>query len=257
MSVGASGFRKRYKNLLFHCNKIRPPLNATSAKKVVQLLKNRDIAAYISEPIICNLAVEIPTKEYYTIVRRACAKYGTMFIMDEVATGFGRTGKLFATEHYRLRPDILCLAKALTGGYSALGAVVMTNIVAKAMEWGFSFYSTFGGHPLNVAVALANMKHIVKNKQRLPANTVTMSRYFAKRLTAMKFRFPADIRICGLAIGLRFGNEAYAASLKKKCREQGLLVSDATEDSIILFPALTIDKKTAKEGLDILENILL
>ena len=152
MSIGMSYFRTQYSNLLPNCYKIDPPLDVRAAEKVVNLLKNRDIAAYISEPIINNLGVVIPTPEFYQIVSQACKKTGTLFIMDEVATGFGRTGMLFASEHYNLQPDILCLGKALTGGYAAMGATLMTEEIAKSMQWNFSFYSTFGWHPLNTKV---------------------------------------------------------------------------------------------------------
>ena len=131
MSVGMSDFRKHYKNLLSHCYKIKPPLDSSAANRVIKLLSNKNIAALIMEPIICNLGVLIPEKNFMRKVQAACKQYGTVFIMDEVATGFGRTGKLFASEHYGLKPDIMCLAKGMTGGYGGLGAAIMTPEIAK------------------------------------------------------------------------------------------------------------------------------
>lgn len=256
MSVGSSSFRKWYKNLLFHCYKIKPPLNQEAGEKVERLLRSRDIAAFIAEPIICNLGVEIPEKRFFDIVQRACKKTGTLFISDEVATGFGRTGKMFASEYYGLKPDIMCLAKGVTGGYGALGATIMTKEVAKSFEFDFSFYSTFGWQPLNVETSIANLKYLVKNKRRILENTKKLSAYFRDRLEKMKFRYPAVIRMKGLAIGVRFESEKYVSDIISRCLKNGLLIADATSKDFIIFPSLLIDKKTAREGLDILERCL-
>jgi len=254
MSVGDSAFRKHYKNLLPGCYKIKPPLDAKAGKKVEEFLKKRNIAGFILEPIICNLGVLAPEKEFFEIVQKACKKYGTLLIIDEVATGFGRTGKLFASEHYNLKPDIICLGKAITGGYGALAATVMTEKVAKSMEYDFSFYSTFGWHPLNVEAAIANIKFLLKYKPW--ENAIKMGKYFEKRLKAMKFKYPAEIRIKGLAIGVQFKEKGYAVEIVKKCMAKGLLFSELGPYIFTLFPALNIDKKTADQGLNILERCL-
>ncbi|TAK96978.1 aspartate aminotransferase family protein [Patescibacteria group bacterium] len=254
MSVGASYFRDWYKNLLFHCHKIKPPLDAEAAAKVEKLLAKGDIAALIMEPVICNLGVLIPEKEFMRRVQQACKKYGTLLVMDEVATGFGRTGKLFASEYYKLQPDIMCLAKGITGGYGGLGATIMTEKVAKSMEFDFSFYSTFGWHPLAVEAATANIKFLLKNKNKILRNTLRMEKYFVDRLKKMHFRYPAEIRIKGLAIGVEFKDPNYAAEITEKCMHSGLLFSTLGSNTFTLFPTLTIDKKTAKAGLDILEK---
>ncbi|MDD2646952.1 MAG: aspartate aminotransferase family protein [Patescibacteria group bacterium] len=253
MSVGSSKFRKYYKNLMPQCYKISPPLNAKAGKQIEKLLKKRDVAAFISEPIIMNLGVEIPEKEFYKIVQKACKKYGTLFIADEVATGFGRTGKLFASEHYNLKPDILCMAKAIGGGYGPLGATIMTKNIAKSVsDFNTGYYSTFGWHPLSVYLALKNIKIILNNKKQLFKNVDKMNKYFFKRLKEMKFKYPANIRIAGLAIGIEFNKKNYALKIVKNCQKNGLLISDCGPYKLTIFPALNIDKKTAKEGLDIL-----
>lgn len=252
MSIGSSEFREWYKNLLPGCYKIKPPLDARAGKKIEKILSKRDVAAFISEPIICNLGVVIPTKEFFDIVQKACKKYETLLIIDEVATGFGRTGKLFASEHYGLKPDIMCLAKGITGGYGGIGAAIMTKEVAKSMEFNFSFYSTFGWHPLNVEATIASIKFILKN--RLWEKAAIMGRYFEKRLKTIKFRYPAQVRLRGLAIGVEFKEKGYATQIVKKCMEKGLLFSDLDSHIFTLFPALNIDKITVKEGLDIIEK---
>lgn len=256
MSIGSSKFRKHYKNLLFHCNKIKTPLDDKAADKIEKLLKNRDIAALIMEPIICNLGVIIPEQNFMSRIQMACKKYGTLLVIDEVATGFGRTGKMFASEYYNLAPDIMCLAKGITGGYGGLGATIMTPAVAKSMEWDFSFYSTFGWHPLSVEAAIANIKYILKKKNNLLNNANKISKYFKERLNNMKFKYPAEIRIKGLAIGVEFKRPNYANQIVNRCRKKGLLFSSLGNNILTLFPALNINKQTAKNGLDILESYL-
>lgn len=257
MSIGDSNFRKWYRNLLPHCYKIKPPLDAKAGYEVEKILSKRDIAAFISEPIICNLGVVIPDKEFFSIIQKACKKYGTLLIIDEVATGFGRTGKLFASEYYNLKPDIMCLGKGITGGYGGLGATIMTHEVAKSMEFDFSFYSTFGWQPLNVEAALTNVKYIIKNKEKLLKNTNEMGNYFEQRLQKMKFKYPAIIRRKGLAIGVEFKKNGYATTIINRCRKNRLLFSDLGPNVFTLFPALNIDRETVEKGLNIIENSII
>ena len=254
MSLGSSDFRKWYKNLMPDCYKVTPPLDKKAAEKVEKLLSKKDVAAFISEPIVINLGVEIPEREFFEIVYKACKKYGTVFIMDEVATGFGRTGKLFASEHYGLEPDILSLGKAIGGGYGALGATIMTKEVAKSFEFPFSFYSTFGWHPLNVHAALTYLKFLLKRKQSTLNNVNKMSKYFENRLKQMKFRYPSKVNVKGLAIGLWFEKEGYGLELVKRAVGKGLIISELDTHHVTIFPALNVDLKTAKKGLDILES---
>lgn len=256
MSIGSSGFREWYKNLLPNCYKIKPPLDAKAAQQIEKILSKRDIAAFICEPTICNLAVIIPTKEFFGIVQKACKKYGTLFIADEVATGFGRTGKMFACEHYDLEPDILCMAKSITGGFGALGATIMTPEVAKSMEFGFSFYSTFGWHPLNVHATLAHLHYLLKHQKEFLKNANTMSEYFKKRLQKMKFRYPVEVRVQGLAIGITFPKAGYSDEILQKALKKGLLIADSSAHNFVIFPPLNISQAIAKKGLDILESCI-
>ena len=256
MSVGSSDFRSWYKNLLPDCYKIKIPLDGKATDQLESSLRGGDIAALIMEPIICNMGVEIPTKEFMSCAQVLCKKYGALIIMDEVATGFGRTGKLFASEHFGIEPDIMCLAKGITGGYGSLGATIVTEEVAKSMEYEFSFYSTYGWYPLSTAAAIANIKYIVKHKDQLEKNTKKMSKYFVERLLQMKFKYPAKIRAKGLAIGVEFEHIGYANEIVAKAQKGGVLFSPLNNKIFTLFPALNIDKKVAKKGLDILEKVI-
>ncbi|HYR10707.1 MAG TPA: aspartate aminotransferase family protein [Longimicrobium sp.] len=250
-----AGDRGTYPNLLPHCQHVEPPLDDRAADRVERLLKGEKVAAFIMEPVVCNLGVLIPSAEFMARVREACRKHGTLFVMDEVATGFGRTGKLFASEHFDLDPDVLCVAKAITAGYAPMGATLVTKAVADAA--GVDFYSTYGWHPLSVAAALANLKYWRKHREALLANVATQGDSFRARLSGMKFAEQASVRVIGLAIGLEFGEDSdYASRLGERCREAGLLVSAEEENLLTMFPALTIEQEVVREGLDILEGCL-
>ena len=254
MSVGDSAFRNWYNNLLPNCYKIQPPLDENALKKVKELLEGKDVAALIIEPIICNLGVTIPEKKFMTGIQKYCKQFGTLLIMDEVATGFGRTGKMFASEHYNIKPDIMCLAKGITGGYGGLGCTITTPEVAKSMEFDFSFYSTFGWQPLNVEAALANLNYLIKNKKKILTNVDKISRYFNKRLREIKFKHTPVIRIKGLAIAIEFNDDKYVSEVAEKCKDKGLILSTSNNKIITIFPALNIDIKTTEKGLRILQN---
>jgi len=252
MSVGMSDFRSHYSNLLPGCLKLSVPLDGAKADEAEEILKSREIAAIIMEPIICNLGVVMPEQEFFDKIAKACRKYGTLLIIDEVATGFGRTGKFFASEWYGLEPDIMCLGKAISGGYGAIGATIMTPEVAHSMEYDFSVYSTFGWHPINTIATLANLKYLLGHKLWEPA--LLKEKYFKDKLEKIDFRSKPEIRIKGLAIGLEFGETGYATELMKKSMKNGLLFADLGPNIVTFFPALNIDDQTIDKGLAILER---
>jgi acetylornithine/succinyldiaminopimelate/putrescine aminotransferase len=253
LSIGASENRKTFQNLLPRCLKIKPPLDRKAADKVEACLKQRDVAAFIMEPISINLGVLVPDAEFIARVWQSCRRHGTLFVADEVATGFGRTGKLFACEHFELEPDILCLAKAITGGAGGMGALLTTEAVGRSMEDEGSFYSTYGWHPLSTAAAIASIRYMTTHRKRLLDHVARMSDYFRGRLARMRFKQAAAPRIRGMAIGVEFDDEDYADRLQQRARDAGLLLS-AEGSTLLLLPALNIGRPTAKEGLDILER---
>jgi acetylornithine/succinyldiaminopimelate/putrescine aminotransferase len=254
LSVGDSEKRERVRNLLPHCYKIKPPLNEQALDKVERRLKGRNVAAFIMEPISINLGVLIPEERFMQGLQRLCRKYGTLLIADEVATGFGRTGKLFASEHFDLRPDIMCVAKAITGGLGGMGATLMTAPVAKSMEEHGSFYSTYGWHPRSVDVSIAAMRYIIKHEKRLLRNAVRLSDYIAERLSQIPFKGRASIHRKGLAFGIELEDERYASQLQEKSRRRGLLFSHESASTLLLLPALNMERSVAEKGLDILES---
>jgi 4-aminobutyrate aminotransferase-like enzyme len=255
MSVGASDSREKAGNLLAHCHKVSPPLDASALERIERRLQTRGVAAFIMEPISINLGVLIPQRSFMRALQRLCHRYGTLLIMDEVATGFGRTGTVFASEQYDLSPDMLCVAKAISGGLGGLGAMLATPAVAKSMEDDGSFYSTYGWHPRSVNVAIATLRYIVANEKRLLGKVARMSDRFGRRLAAMRFESTPELHVRGLAIGVDVGEEEYAKRIRERCRRNGLLIS-AEGATLLLLPALTIGRRAADEGLDILERSL-
>jgi adenosylmethionine-8-amino-7-oxononanoate aminotransferase len=256
LSVGSSENREQFKNLLPNCIKIRPPLDDKAAEKVETRLKKKDVAALIMEPVICNLGVLIPQHEFMKDISALCRRYGTLLVIDEVACGFGRTGKLFACEHFDIQPDILCLAKAITGGYMPMGACMTTaKIASKVLKKGFQFYSTYGWHPLAVEAALANIRYWKQNKQKIFRNVTSLSQLFTDRLSQMKFKNGVTLRILGLAIGVEVSDDKYADRIQQKSLKKGLLFT-THENTLTFFPPLTMKQAIAEEGLEILNNCL-
>jgi acetylornithine/N-succinyldiaminopimelate aminotransferase len=257
VSVASREGRQPYPNLLSNCAKISPPLGERAIARLETLLKKRDVAAFIMEPISCNLAVLIPEDAFMKRAQQLCRRYGTLFIADEVACGFGRTGKLFASEYFDLEPDILCMGKAITGGFAPMGATIVTSKVAKSVEGEVGFYSTYGWHPSTVDIAIRNVRWLIRNQARLLRNAAEVSAYFGQRLAAMNFEDRKDIRIRGMAIAVEAGDgEDYVSAITDRCNENGLLVT-TSGNAMTMFPPLTLDRRTAKAGLDILEKSLL
>jgi 4-aminobutyrate aminotransferase-like enzyme len=161
-----------------------------------------------------------PEDEFIRGVRKLCTRYGTLFIADEVATGFGRTGMLFACEHFDLEPDVLCMAKAITGGYGGLGAVITTSKIAKRHQKGL--------RPLfHLWVAPARRRRRPGQPPLSDAppeealkNATQLGEYFLARLSQMSFKGKATIHGKGFAIGIEVKDEDYASEVGDTCREK-------------------------------------
>jgi acetylornithine/succinyldiaminopimelate/putrescine aminotransferase len=256
MSIAASSFKHYNPGLLFSSYKLTTPFNNKTLAQVEKYLKRGDVAALIMEPISMALNVHIPDPTLMKQIAALCKRFGALLIMDEVACGFGRTGKMFATQHYNIKPDIMCLAKGLTGGYGGLGTTIMTKEVAKVMENESLYYSTFGWHPISTVASLANLNYMQKNWKKIAANIEEMSDYFYERLSTMNFKKPAQFHIKGLAIGVSFSKGDYGKQIVDRARKKGLILASNNNHEFMMFPTLTIDRNTAKQGLDILEECL-
>jgi taurine--2-oxoglutarate transaminase len=167
--------------------------------EVIQMEGPKSIAAIMVEGITGSNGLLVPPDDYYPKLRTLCDKYGILLITDEVMSGFGRTGKWLATQHYGIRPDIVTCAKGLTSGYMPLGAVIVSDAIAKYFEtnmlWGGLTYS---GHPVSCAAAVANLR--IYEEEKLFENVAERGRYLASRLEAMKRKYGCvgDVRYKGL-----------------------------------------------------------
>lgn len=176
---------------------------------------NERTAAVILEPIQGEGGVVVPPDDYLPAVRRLCTERGALLIADEVQTGFGRTGRMFAVEHYGVEPDLICLAKALGGGVMPLGAFCGTPEVwevFRSKPWiHTSTFGSPGGNPMACAAGIAAIR--VLQEERLPERAAEMGEYFLARLHELRAEFPdaiREVRGKGLLLGLEFANEDVA-----------------------------------------------
>lgn len=253
MSVAGSEYREKFPRLLPNCHKISPPLDDDALDRVETRLRRRDVAGFIMEPVSINLGVCVPQPGFMEGLRALCTRYHTLLILDEVACGFGRTGRIFATEHFDIEPDIMCVAKAISGGVAGMGAMLATAAVGETMEAKGEFYSTYGWHPRSTDVAIASIRRIIRDKRKLLAQVAATSDYFRDRIGEIAFGSKLTLNMLGLAIGLHFEDDDYADALADRCRRNGLLVASQSSD-VLLLPALNIDRRTASRGLRILEQ---
>jgi acetylornithine/N-succinyldiaminopimelate aminotransferase len=184
-------------------------------------------------------------------LRELCTAKGALLILDEIQCGLGRTGKMFAYEWANVKPDILCIAKALGDGFP-VGACLATAEAAKGMAVG-SHGSTYGGNPLAMAVGLASLEELTRPETL--ANVRDITGYFAQQLSGLKDRFPEvidDIRGKGLLIGLKLKtNNREFMSL---ARDEKLLIAGGGDNCVRLLPMLLLSREEAREAVEKLER---
>ena len=208
--------------------------------------------AVMLEPVQGEGGIIIPAASYLKEVRELCSANGLLLILDEVQTGIGRTGKLFAHEHFGVVPDIMTLAKGLGGG-GPIGAMLAAEEVAEAFTPG-THGSTFGGNPLMTATALAAVSAILE--EGLLERTEEMGAYLIGRLDALKekFDFIDEVRGIGLMIGMSL--TVPAGDIVKKGHERGVLLNVTHEKVLRFVPPLIVGKKEIDEMMGLLEGIL-
>lgn len=212
--------------------------------KAVAAVISKDTAAVIIEPIQGEGGVVVPPDTYLPELRHLCDVHGALLIVDEVQTGMGRTGHLFAVEHSQVVPDLLCLAKALGGGLVPIGA-----IVGRPNAWQFFesspliHTSTFGGNPLASAVALEALT--VTIEEELPERALRLGQYFLDALKGLQQRYPraiTEVRGRGLMIGIEVvGAGVGGALISELFQRQVLVVYTLNNEKVIrLMPPLVI-----------------
>jgi taurine--2-oxoglutarate transaminase len=227
------------------------------------------IAAVIMEGVVGSNGLIIPPDDYWPSVRRICDKYGILLISDEVMSGWGRTGKWFAVDNWGVTPDIITTAKGITSGYVPLGAVIVSEPIAKFFDDKYLYAGlTYNGHALACAVAVATIT--VYEEDHLIENAVTVGKHLGEALEGIKTRHPSvgDVRYIGLfsAIELvtnRDTKETFdpsvMAEVGKVLRENGLftfIMANNMGSMVFVVPPLCITKEQLNEGLAIVEKAL-
>lgn len=211
-------------------------------------------AAVMVEPIQGEGGVNVPSEGYLKDLKKLCKDRGVLLIFDEVQVGMGRTGKLFAYEHYGVAPDIMTLAKGLAGGV-AIGAMCATDEVAKAFTPG-THASTFGGNPLATAAGIAAIKTVLN--EGVLENCARVGSYLFKKLEGLKtqYKLIKEVRGKGLIIGVELEEGIKGADIVKECMEAGLLLNCVGDKVLRFIPALVITEKEVDEMLGILKPVL-
>lgn len=208
-----------------------------------------DVCAVLLEPVQGEGGVNPAPKEYLAGVRKLCDKHSALFILDEIQTGVGRTGKWFAFEHYGVRPDILTVAKGLGGGFP-VGAFLSTEEISKAFHKG-DHGTTFGGNPL--ACAAANAALGVIEEDNLIENTEKMGEYFKLELEKLKDKYPtkiSNVRGLGLLLGMELKDEG--AKVVSDCLAKGIIINCTAGKVLRFVPSLIVNK----EEIDCVINAL-
>ncbi len=216
-----------------------------------------NVAAFLFEPIQGEAGVNIPPKGYLKKVREICTKHNILMVLDEIQTGFCRTGKFFACDHEDVKPDMLLLGKALGGGVYPVSACVTTkDIVGPDVIKPGTHGSTFGGNPLACAVAMKSID--VHLRENLAERAKEMGNYFIKRLREIgdkRTKIPIkDIRGKGLLTAIEFTEDA--RYVVEELKDNGILAKDTHSTTIRFAPPLVITKEELDWALEIIEKVL-
>jgi acetylornithine/N-succinyldiaminopimelate aminotransferase len=221
------------------------------AKAVRDAIDSKTCAILI-EPIQGEGGVNCPSEGYLKALREICDEKEVLLIFDEVQVGMGRTGKLFAYEHYGIVPDILTLAKSLAGGVP-IGALLIKKEISDGFKPG-DHASTFGGNPLATAAGVAALTAILE--EGMLENCRNIGGYFLSRLGEMKKKFPfiTDVRGKGLILGMELSMDG--GSIVKEMMQRGFLINCTMGNVLRFLPPLIVTEKEVDQMLEVLEGVL-
>jgi 4-aminobutyrate aminotransferase len=223
-------------------------------------LPAEEVAAIVVEPVQGEGGYVVPPRKFFDELRRVADKYGILLIFDEVQSGMGRTGKMFAAEHFGAAPDIMTIAKGIASGMPLSATIAR----AELMNWTPGAHaSTFGGNPVCVAAALATIELL---EQELIENAAKVGAHMKGRLDELSKRFPivGDVRGLGLMIGIEMVRDQATKErapelrdrLEEKCFKRGVLVLGAGPNTLRICPPLVITKDQADFAVDTIEESL-
>ncbi|MFQ5597927.1 MAG: acetyl ornithine aminotransferase family protein [Nitrospiria bacterium] len=226
-----------------------------------QLVPPEEVAAIFVEPIQGEGGYIVPPKRFLRELAKLAKSYGIVLVVDEIQTGMGRTGKIFASEHFGYVPEVMTLAKGIASGLP-LGALIARDTIMDTWEPG-SHANTFGGNPIACEAALATIDLL---RTRLMKNAEAMGYVLRKALMDMqrRHRLIGDVRGMGLMIGIELVRDRETKEkaiserdwIVKRCYEKGLLVLGCGENVVRFMPPLTLKRKEAEKGLTIFEEVL-
>ena len=237
---------------------------------VIERESPETVAAVIVEPIIGGGGVIVPPDDYLPRLREICDQYQVLLIVDEVITGFGRTGRMFASEHWGIEPDIMTLAKGVSSGYLPLGACAVTPEIFQAFVGApgegleLAQVSTYGGHPVCCAAALANLE--ILTRERLWENAAKVGDYLLQQLQGIDSPFLGEIRGKGLMIAVELEDEegnlldaARTAQVQGRIVQEGVLTGKMShaapgpESILFLSPPLILTEQEADKIINAFE----
>ncbi len=218
----------------------------------LEQLVNEDTAAVLAEPVQGESGVIVPPADYFRQVREICDRKGTLLILDEIQSGLGRTGKMWASEHWGVVPDIMTVSKGLGGGLP-IGAAVATEAVAGSLKGG-EHTSTFAGNPLSCAAGSATLDFITKND--LPRQAMEKGEKMKAGLSriASGHKLAKEVRGLGLMLALQMRVDIHSQLLSAESK--GLIMAYSGRDTFRFLPALVIEESQISKGLEVLERVI-
>ena len=225
-----------------------PPDNLEKVRNAI----TKKTAAILVEPIRGEGGIRVPPHGFLPGLREICDETGVLLIFDEIQTGFGRTGKIFACEHWNVVPDVLCLAKSVAGGLP-LGITIAEETVMSSLKIG-EHTTTFSGSPIVCAAACAAIDVLIEEK--LPERAAMLGRYFREQLEVIQARHKIvrEVRGLGLMIGMELRFDVLNIILK--CMERGVLILDAGRNILRFLPPLVIEREHIDRVIDILDTVI-
>lgn len=229
------------------------PYNDIAALNAV--LKDKNIAGFLVEPIQGEAGVVVPDEGYLSTAKQLCKEHNVLFIADEIQTGLCRTGKMLACDHENVRPDVLILGKALSGGMMPVSVVLADDEIMLTIQPG-EHGSTYGGNPLACKVSMTSLQ--VLKDEKLAENAAVMGELFRKELAALNSQHIAVIRGKGLlnAIVINHPDKEAAWKLCLALKDNGLLAKPTHGDKIRFSPPLIITEEQIKECVSIIAQSL-
>jgi LysW-gamma-L-lysine/LysW-L-ornithine aminotransferase len=215
-------------------------------------LVNKDTAAVIAEPVQGETGIIVPPPDYFAQVREICDREGALLILDEIQSGLGRTGKMWASEHWGVVPDIMAVAKGLAGGVP-IGAALTTPEIAASLKGG-EHTSTFAGNPLSCAAGSATLDFIVQNN--LPARAESLGKTMKEGLVriAGRHKLVKEVRGLGLMLALQSRVDIHAQLLS--AQSKGMIFAYSGRDTFRFLPALVVQPDEVTKALHVLDGVI-